>query len=386
MTPTATLSEVAEINPRDPRPSTDEVVAFVGMADLSAETGVGGPGIERPFGEVSKGYTIFKDQDVLVAKITPCYENGKTGQARLKRAIGVGSTEFHVVRPHPDRLDAKYALHFLRQERVRLNGERRMTGSAGQRRVPTTFLSELSIPVPPIEEQRRIAAILDHADAIRTKRRQVFAHLDTLEQAVFYDRFGDPIKNCRSLRTARLGELGALDRGVSKHRPQNDPRLLGGPYPLIQTGDVASSGGRIESFSATYSALGLAQSKLWPAGTLCITIAANIAKTGVLAFDACFPDSVVGFTADPEMTTFVRVWLGFIQKALEAAAPQSAQKNINLAVLRELQVPTPKRPDIVTFARQISQVERFRGNLQRARDVDRQLFASLQSRAFRGEL
>ncbi|HRA89425.1 MAG TPA: hypothetical protein PK992_15175, partial [Planctomycetaceae bacterium] len=81
--------------------------------------------------------------------------------------------------------------------------------------------------------------------------------------------------------------------------------------------------------------IGLRQSKMWPAGTLCITIAANIAKTGILTFDACFPDSVVGFRADdPATVEYVRVWLSFLQKALEDSAPESAQKNINLAILR----------------------------------------------------
>lgn len=87
----------------------------------------------------------------------------------------------------------------------------------------------------------------------------------------------------------------SLDRGRSQYRPRNAPELLNGPYPLIQTGDVSKAGLYITTYQNTYSELGLKQSKLWKAGTLCITIAANIAQTAILAFDACFPDSVVGF-------------------------------------------------------------------------------------------
>ena len=94
---------------------------------------------------------------------------------------------------------------------------------------------------------------------------------------------------------ATMPQLGELGRGKSKHRPRNDPRLLGGKYPFIQTGDVRRADTWLREFTATYSDVGLAQSKLWPAGTLCITIAANIAETAILTFDACFPDSVVGF-------------------------------------------------------------------------------------------
>ncbi|QGF22446.1 hypothetical protein [Raineyella fluvialis] len=138
---------MADLNPREStRPALDLPISFVPMADLDAEQGIAGPGTDRPFSEVSKGYTIFRDQDVLVAKITPCFENGKIGQAHLRQGIGVGSTEFHVVRPHADRLDPRYVLHYLRQQRVLDAGERRMTGSAGQRRVPLVFLNDLQIP------------------------------------------------------------------------------------------------------------------------------------------------------------------------------------------------------------------------------------------------
>jgi len=95
----------------------------------------------------------------------------------------------------------------------------------------------------------------------------------------------------------RLGALGDLARGKSRHRPRNAPHLYGGPYPFIQTGDVKAANRIIRSFTQTYSEEGLEQSRMWPAGTLCITIAANIAETAFLGFHGCFPDSIVGFTA-----------------------------------------------------------------------------------------
>ena len=97
-----------------------------------------------------------------------------------------------------------------------------------------------------------------------------------------------------------LDELGSVGRGKSKHRPRDAEHLYGGPYPFIQTGDVKHAELYIKSYSQTYSEAGLAQSKLWPAGTLCITIAANIADTAILGLDACFPDSVLGFIANEE--------------------------------------------------------------------------------------
>lgn len=94
---------------------------------------------------------------------------------------------------------------------------------------------------------------------------------------------------------ATLSQVGWLDRGRSKHRPRNAPHLYGGPYPFVQTGDIRHTDTFLSDVEASYSEAGLAQSRLWPAGTMCITIAANIGKTAILSMEACFPDSVVGF-------------------------------------------------------------------------------------------
>jgi len=231
-----------------------------------------------------------------------------------------------------------------------------------------------------------IAAILDQADALRAKRHLAIAYLDDLVPSIFLDMFGDPVANPKHWPIATLAELGDLDRGISRHRPRNDPALLGGPHPLVQTGEVANSGGYIRTFNASYSDLGLAQSKLWPAGTLCITIAANIGKTGILEFDACFPDSVVGFTSNSATVDYVRVWLGFLQATLEREAPQSAQKNINLTLLRGLPVPMPSAEAIKTFSRRVDKVEevKVRAVTEAVRMED--LIRSLQAQAFSGQL
>ena len=160
--------------------------------------------VDRPYADVRKGYTYFETGDVLVAKITPCFENGKIAQALLPRQYGFGSTEFHVVRPILGRLDGRYLHHFLRQARIRVEGERRMTGSGGQRRVPEDFLAHLSIPLPPLPEQRRIAAILDQADALRAKRREALAQLDSLTQSIFVEMFGDPVENPKGWQKRQL--------------------------------------------------------------------------------------------------------------------------------------------------------------------------------------
>jgi type I restriction enzyme S subunit len=142
---------------------------------------------------------------------------------------------------------------------------------------------------------------------------------------------------------AALPELGQLGRGKSKHRPRNDPKLYGGDYPFIQTGDVARSGGRVTTVSQTYNEVGLAQSKLWPASTVCITIAANIADSALLTFPACFPDSVVGLIVDEMIAIpeYVELFIRTARRDLAAFAPATAHANLNLAILSDLAGPLP---------------------------------------------
>lgn len=289
----------------------------------------------------------------------------------------------HIV-PDPSKADVKYLFRALE---TKVGEMLSRTVGGAQPNINQGIVKDLRVPLPPLEEQRRIAAILDQAETLRTQRRTALALLDSLTQSLFLDMFGDPVANPKGWPTPKFEEIGALDRGISKHRPRNAPELLGGNHPLVQTGEVANCDGYIRSYTSTYSDLGLRQSKMWPAGTLCITIAANIAKTGILTFDACFPDSVVGFRADdPATVEYVRVWLSFLQKALEDSAPESAQKNINLAILRGLTVPLPPLPLQQTFATRIASIEALKATHRRALAALDALFASLQQRAFAGQL
>ena len=155
------------------------------------------------------------------------------------------------------------------------------------------------------------------------------------------------------------GRFWVSTEGRSKHRPRNDPSLFReARYPIVQTGDVARSKGTVETYTAMYGERGLAQSRLWPSGTLCITIAANIADSGLLAFDACFPDSVVGFLPDSEIgdARYFEFFLRTAKQRIEDFAPATAQKNINLEILSNVLVPLPPKPEM---ERIVTKVERL---------------------------
>lgn len=142
---------------------------------------------------------------------------------------------------------------------------------------------------------------------------------------------------------ATLPQLGLVDRGRSRNRPRNAPHLYGGPYPFVQTGDIRHADTFVRTYEQTYSEAGLKQSKLWPEGTLCITIAANIAETAILGFAGCFPDSVVGFvpSSDDVSVRYVELYFRTIQERLEAIAPATAQKNLNLESLNQVAICLP---------------------------------------------
>ena len=148
-------------------------------------------------------------------------------------------------------------------------------------------------------------------------------------------------------REVTLGELGIVERGRSRHRPRNAPELYGGPYPFIQTGDIKASQGRVTIHKQTYSEVGLAQSRLWPVGTMVITIAANIAETAILTYPACFPDSVIGFVADDSKcdVRFIEYTFRLLRNKLqhENVGTGSVQDNINLQTLDRLRflIPPP---------------------------------------------
>lgn len=260
----------------------------------------------------------------------------------------------------------------------------KLRGSTARRRsLPTPTLLELDVPLPDIEQQKLALTTIHHAKNALDSRQAQLTKLDELVKARFVEMFGDPVKNTMDWEIKSLSELGELNRGVSKARPRNSPELLGGPYPLIQTGEVANAKTYITSFNSTYSEKGLAQSKMWPKGTLCITIAANIAQTSILTFDACFPDSVVGFISR-NMTNelFIHYWFSFFQKILDEQAPQVAQKNINLKILSELNVIVPPLSLQNQFADFVAEVDKSKVEVQKALDQTQLLFDSLMQQYF----
>ena len=312
---------------------------------------------------------ILQDGDILMSHINSEKHLGKVALYRKQENEQIiHGMNLLMLRANPSVIFPSYATYFFETPAFLMQIRKITKKSVNQASFTVTALKEIEIPLPPLDEQRRIAAVLDKVSGLIAKRREQLDKLDELVKARFVEMFGDPSANSQ-WPTQKLSKLGELNRGVSKHRPRNDPALLGGPYPLIQTGDVSNSGLYILDYSSTYSELGLAQSRLWKEGTLCITIAANIAQTSILAFDACFPDSVVGFLpGEKTNAVFVHYWFSFFQKILEEQAPQVAQKNINLKILSDLDVIVPPYNLQADFSDFVRQAEKSKLTIQQSID------------------
>jgi len=280
-----------------------------------------------------------------------------------------------------DNIDSNFLYYFLFFKKPSLINK---GIGGGQPNISQGILKDLKIPVPPLPIQQQIVSELDILSDIISKKKQQLADLDTLAQATFYDMFGDPVSNEKGWEMKKLGKLGILGRGVSKNRPRNSPDLLGGVTPLIQTGEIANAGMYLKEYNQTYSQKGLEQSKLWPKNTLCITIAANIGKTSILTFDACFPDSIVGFTPNLEIIDIIFVYYFFscIQKELEDNAPQVAQKNINLEILNKINTILPPLSLQKKFTERIELIEEQKSLIYKSIEDAQHLFDYTMDRYF----
>ena len=295
---------------------------------------------------------------------------------------GIMSPAYNVWDFDSDRILPAYLEFALHSPQSMAYYAEKMRGTTARRRALTgDALKNMPVPVPSIEDQYAVIKTLNCIKSQLTATQQMLDKLDQLVKSRFVEMFGDPTNNEFDFPVEKLGGLGLLERGKSKHRPRNAPELRGGPngpYPLIQTGDIANAGTYLATYEDTYTELGLLQSRIWPKGTLCITIAANIAKTSILAIDACFPDSVVGFTTNGKVTNlFMHYWFSFFQSILEKQAPQAAQKNINLRILQNLDVIAPPLALQQEFADFVAQVDKSRFIAQQQIEKLQMLYDSL---------
>ncbi len=259
---------------------------------------------------------------------------------------------------------SRFFLHQFRSELFAPEVRRFQKGSA-QPGLNLNDVEKMVVVIPPPHEQTRIAGVLDTVDGAIANTEAVIAKLKQVRAGLLHDlltrgldengQLRDPVTHPEQFQDSALGwipkewkllplsEIADVDRGKFGHRPRNDPDFYGGQFPFIQTGDVAIANGEIiTNASQSLNERGVSVSKIFPVGTIAVTIAANIGDTAILGFPMYFPDSVVGIVvSSPNVVRWVELVLRRAKQRLNALAPQSAQKNINLEFLRPLLVPVP---------------------------------------------
>lgn len=224
--------------------------------------------------------------------------------------------------------------------------------------------------LPPIQEQARLVEALSAADKLAEVQHDLLTSSESVFKALLKERIGRGFKPADyqgweeddepNMRFVRLSDVASVDRGKFSHRPRNLPQFFGGPYPFAQTGDVAAARGRDFSASQFLSDEGVQYSKSFPPGTIFLTIAAVIAATAISTKETYCTDSVVGVVPnDPSDVDYLEYALRFTRPYLEfEVATQTAQKNINLEVLRPLTIPWPGKEDRDEIAKELTAAER----------------------------
>ena len=374
------LKEVCIINPKSPGFPEDLKVSFVPMPKIG-ENGEFDPSDVKEYREVKKGFTYFQNGDVLFAKITPCMENGKGAIANgMKNGVGFGSTEFHVLRPLADYISNKWLFYLLSWPAFRKEAEKNMTGSAGQKRVPKTFLEEYTLTIPALKEQQKIADVLDKIRGLISLRKQQLAKLDELVKARFVELFGDPVA---SENKRRLSEIGRIFTG-------NTPSMKEPSYyesndiPFIKPSDLNESGvTNIEGVEAYISEKARPVARIIPPNAVLVTCIGTIGKIGITSRESCC-NQQINFVVpnDGINSLYLAYCLTFFKSTLQNIANAPVVPIINKTQFSELEVPVFDIDNQNQFAAFVEQTDKSKLAIQQSLDKLETLKKSLMQKYF----
>jgi type I restriction enzyme S subunit len=285
-------------------------------------------------------------------------------------------TTFYVTEDDAPETDLEFLFYLLRHVNLK-----RITGDVG---VPglnreMAYMEPVRLPAT-LPEQKKIAHILSTVQRAIEAQERIIQTTTELKKALMHKLFTEGLPSIdastgglrhepqkqteigpvpESWEVVKLSEIAKIERGKFSHRPRNEPRFYGGEYPFVQTGDVSNCDGYVRSYTQTLNKDGLAISKMFPAGTILITIAANIGFTGILEFDSACPDSLIGITPNENVHTgFLNYYLITQQPAMDRLAPKNTQKNINIQFLKPWPVPLPSVEEQTKIAGAFSATDR----------------------------
>jgi type I restriction enzyme S subunit len=314
---------------------------------------------------------------------------GRKGSAgQVHRSLGPFcpiDTTFYVTAADAPDTDLEFLFYLLRHiDLTRITGD---VGVPGLNR-EMAYMEPVRFPAA-LPEQKKIAHILSTVQRAIEAQARIIQTTTELKKALMHKLFTEGLRNEPQKQTeigpvpetwevVELGDVAKIERGKFSHRPRNEPRFYGGEYPFVQTGDVSNCDGYVRSYRQTLNEDGLAISKIFPAGTILITIAANIGFTGILEFDSACPDSLIGITPNENLhTEFLNYYLTTQQPEMDRLAPKGTQKNINIQFLKPWPVPLPAVEEQTEIAGAFSATDRKIRLATQKRDQLQDLFRTL---------
>lgn len=332
--------------------------------------------------EIRSSKTAFKAGDILFGKLRPYLRKG--AQADFD---GISSTDILVFRA-AERCESNFLKYLIHSDEF-IDYAKSTTSGVQHPRTSWPSLRKFQLSLPPLPEQKKIAHILSTVQRAIEAQERIIQTTTELKKALMHKLFTKGLRNepqkqteigpvPESWEVVELGKIARIERGKFSHRPRNEPRFYGGEYPFVQTGDVANCDGLIRTFTQTLNEDGLAISKMFPAGTILITIAANIGFTGILEFDSACPDSLIGISASERIQNeYLNYYLITQQPVMDRLAPKGTQKNINIQFLKPWPVPVSSIGEQAEIAEAFGAVDRKIRTATQKRDQLQDLFRTL---------
>jgi len=427
------ITEISDINPTYPEdpPDDNELASFVPMKKVEEMTGKLDPSEHKKWEEINSGYTRFQEDDIVFAKITPSMENGKAALARnLKNGVAAGTTELHVIRPS-ERVLSKFILYFLLQEGFRREAEANMTGTAGHMRVPSEFMKNVEIPLPQISEQRRIVTKVEKlfskldsgVSDLEVSQKRLEQYRRSLLNAAITGKLsgrtregegnqsGQAIDQTNDLFTevdflepnsdypenwkvAALDQISDVETGATPLRGNDE--YWGGEIPWVKSGAVNNDTIDSADEFITQKALEENNVTLFPPETLIVGMygqGSTRGKISTLKFEATTNQACAGVII-PEELSFLRPWVKIYFEdhyhALRRKAAGGVQPNLNLGILRSMEIPLPPKSEVEFICdaveRQKSVIQQTDRTLSENIKRAKRLRQSILKHAFEGKL
>ena len=371
------LGQLCKINPKSQHIPEDTNVSFVPMSCISEEGRIDASQV-CPAREVSKGYTAFAEGDILMAKITPCMENGKGAIAEgLCNGLGFGSTEFHVLRADLSRVSPNWLFRFTKSEKFRRDCAGNMTGSGGQKRVPKSYLEKYSVNLPSLARQREIVRVLDKVEAVIDKHKRQLAKLDELAKARFVEMFAkkyDSVEVGRYLKTTSGGTPATSCPEYYKN----------GTIPWLTSSEVNS--GIISKTKAYITEEGLKNSsaKYIPEDSIVIAMyGATAGQVGLLKIRCTTNQAVCAILPSERfLPAFLYYNAQYNKPWMLSQCAGGAQKNISQRIIRRMALYDAPLPLQRQFAEFVTHIERMKGKVRASLEATQKLLGSLMQEYF----